>query len=556
MKKILMVGVVVALLMALTIPSAVTLASNGNAVGDAIADGVAWLADQQNPDGSWGLRHPVSETGLAVLILTEHAVDSEHGYGLDSPFDPAYPYGGHVQEGLNYLFANAWLIEIHEQPAGDPDTNGNGLGVWFGATWHRIYNTSIAMMGIAGSRAPGKVVDVPGSPVHGWTYYDVLQDAVDYLAFGQNDSSWEQGGWGYLENYTGWSDQSNTGWATFGLGFAESPDYGFGCTVPAFVKAELDIWIQYIQNRIPGDPDHGGAGYGPWEEWEWANTLKTGHLLYMMALVGDTALTARVQDAVDYLVRHWDQQDGDPGWRGWPGESASYQATFNVMKGLDVLGIDEIGGIDWYSDLAEVLVSQQLADGSWPRTSWDYALWEWDEELEDYVIVAEPRILSTTWALLTLQRVTPRPVPVEVCVDLIAGQHIVAGKVCVYNDGENLYVTYTTIDGWMLAETHLAVSTDEPGTGEWLGNRWQNRAGNPAPGQFPHKERHRPSVETFAYTIPLSEITDGVGARDTVFVAAQAVVVHRENGKESAWGDGERFVQHGDWAMFFEYIVR
>jgi len=543
MKKTLMVGVVVTLLMALTIPSAVTLASNGDPVGGAIADGVAWLANQQNPDGSWGWSYPVSETGLAVLILTEHAIDAEHGYGLDSPFDPAYPHSGHVQEGLNYLFANAHVIEIWEQPAGDPDTTGTGIGVWFGTTGYRVYETSIAMMGIAGSRAPDSVVDVPGSPVDGWTYLAVLTEAVNYLAFGQNVAGWERGGWGYRENQVGWSDQSNTGWATFGLGFAESPDYGFGCTVPAFVKAELDIWIEYIQNTDGGgwsaDP-FGGAGYA--HPHDWVNILKTGHLLYMMALVGDTALTARVQDAVDYLGRHWDREDDDPGWRGWPGDPASYQATFNVMKGLDVLGIDEIGGIDWYSDLAEVLVDQQFADGSWPMTLWDGT---------------EERVLSTTWALLTLQRVTPRPVPVEVCVDLIAGQHIVAGTVCVLNEGENLYVTYTTTDGWMLAETHLAVSTDEPGTGEWLGNRWQNRAGNPAPGRFPYKAEHDPAVDdTYTYTIPLADISDGVGAGDTVFVAAQAVVVHEDEGKETAWGKGERFVERGDWAMFFEYIVR
>jgi len=394
MKKILMVGVVVTLLMALTIPSAVTLASNDNPVGDAIADGVDWLADQQNPDGSWGFSHPVSETGLAVLKLADHAVDAEYGYGLDSPFDPAYPYSSHVQEGLNYLFANAHIIEIYEQPAGDPDTNDNGIGVYFVSydwDWYRIYETSIAMMGIAGSRAPGRVVDVPGSPVDGWTYKDVLQDAVDYLAFGQNVAGLERGGWGYVENEVGWSDQSNTGWATFALGYAESPKYKFACTIPAFVKTELDIWIDVIQDDVEG-----GSWYSPhWDEWPWINILKTGHLLYMMALVGDTAETPRVKAAVDYLVSRWNDENTDPGWKGWDGGTASYQATFNVMKGLTALGIHEINGIDWQSDFEEVIVAQQWADGSWPGTDWD-----WTEE----------RILSATWALLTLQKIIPIPV--------------------------------------------------------------------------------------------------------------------------------------------------
>ena len=72
------------------------------------------------------------------------------------------------------------------------------------------------MMAIAGSRAPDRVVNVPGSLVDGWTYKDVLQDAVDYLAFSQADPDTEtsRGGWGYTQcdNRTWWDygDRSAT----------------------------------------------------------------------------------------------------------------------------------------------------------------------------------------------------------------------------------------------------------------------------------------------------------------------------------------------------------
>jgi len=141
-------------------------------------------------------------------------------------------------------------------------------------------------------------------------------------------------------------------------------------------------------------------------------------------------------------------------------------------------------------------------------------------------------------------------------VDLIAGQHIVAGHVHVSNDGEHLSVTYATADGWMLMETHLAVSADEPGGEEWLEYGWQNPAGNPVPGQFPHKAVHDPTVDDkFTYVIPLGEITDGVGPDDQIFLGARAVVYHADEGKEGAWGDGERFVERGNWAMFFGHFV-
>jgi len=145
---------------------------------------------------------------------------------------------------------------------------------------------------------------------------------------------------------------------------------------------------------------------------------------------------------------------------------------------------------------------------------------------------------------------------VEECVDLIAGQYTVAGEVCIINDLDNLYVTYTTAYGWMLNESHLAVSSDEVGTGEWSENGWTNRPGNPAPGQFPYGANHDPgSDDTFMYTIPLDEISGGVNPGDELHIGAHAVVVMGDQ-TETAWGEGETFRDQGNWAMYFEYTVQ
>ena len=369
----------------------------------AINLGMSWLATQQNVDGSWGIEAQVAKTGFAVLKFETHAVSMG-----EDPLDPTYEYYDQVMSGLDYIFANASIISISPQPGGDPDMDGDGIGVYFGALGLRTYETSIAMMAIAASTYPEMVVDVPGSSVDGWTYEEVLQDAVDYLAFGQTDVGSGRGGWSYeeIDNGEGWSDNSNTGYAVLGLAYAEAtPPYGFALTIPAFVKSELgeaNIWIDYIQND-PGplddgveiDPD-GGSGYIAPDEW--VNILKTGSLLFEMAFVGDTAITPRVVDSVDYIERHWNDADEDPGWRGFPGGNASYQAMYTTMKGFETLGIDTIivdsTEVDWFDEMSTVLVAQQNLDGSWPSCFWD------DGE----------QILATEWALLTLQKAVPPPV--------------------------------------------------------------------------------------------------------------------------------------------------
>jgi hypothetical protein len=266
------------------------------------------------------------------------------------------------------------------------------------------------MMAIAASIHPEMTVNVPGSVVDGSTYFDVLQDAVDYMAFGQEDSpSAYRGGWRYYEHY-GSADNSVAGLVTLGLAFAEAAQIegatGFSCTVPDFVKSELSIWIDYIQNDVDGDTDDGGSGYALPDSW--VNILKTGNLLIEMAYVGDSASSQRVEDAIDYIERHWNDANDDPGWRGSP---ASYLAMYSVVKGLDAFGITtlDVGGspVDWFNEMADVLIAQQNLDGSWPTPEW-----------------GSP-ILGTEWALLFLQRVTAIEPPAE---EAVGGELLAVNK--------------------------------------------------------------------------------------------------------------------------------
>ncbi|MGB6873963.1 MAG: IPTL-CTERM sorting domain-containing protein [Dehalococcoidia bacterium] len=408
--RLLVVFVLLGLTVSLTVPAQ---AASEEDIQTAINDGIAWLVAQQNPDGSWGTFDQVGTTALAVKKLEHHCVDTKWGLGLPSPFDTACPYSDNITNGFNYIFANACNISISAQPAGNPDSDNDGIGVYFADGGcggnHATYCTGIALMAIAESVAPDRIVNAPGSPVNGWTYYDVAVDAVDYLAFGQNDAGNETGGWGYDANDVGWSDNSNTGYAVLGLQYAqEPPPEGFSIPIPQFVKDELCIWVEYIQcdptdsgwdASLDGGSGYGsGIGYGP---CYWCNVLKTGHLLKEMEFAGGDC--GREQAAIDYLVRHWGD-DADPGWR-----PNHYQAMYTIMKGLVATGhIDPavIDGIYWQDDFDDAIVAQQEVGGNWsgcPTFCWP------PDELGDCPTADD--ILCTEWALLTLQKVTPPPPP-------------------------------------------------------------------------------------------------------------------------------------------------
>jgi len=128
-----------------------------------------------------------------------------------------------------------------------------------------------------------------------------------------------------------------------------------------------------------------------------------------MAYCGDKEDTPRVKSAINYTVNAWNlpcqdsshPHDSDgPGFRGNPGYPADYMATYSIMKGLQALGIETIGGFDWYKDICNILIAEQNQDGSWPKSLWDKTN-------------SDPLpILSTEWAILTLEKAAPPPVDV------------------------------------------------------------------------------------------------------------------------------------------------
>ena len=201
----------------------------------------------------------------------------------------------------------------------------------------------------------------------------------------------------------------------------------WGIFAPPFVKDELNIWIDYIQND-----SNGGSGYdGP---NSMVNIGKTGGLLVEMYYVGDTRNTARAQAALDYVNAHWN----DPA-SGWDGNRGVPYAMFGVFKGLELMQVATIPNApgnadtpagDWWGDYSDYLVNGQNGDGSWSG----YYYWnQW---------------MSTGWYIVILQAtVFPVTVSVDVpeCACDTAGYEVTVkytverfpadGTVKVYKDG-------------------------------------------------------------------------------------------------------------------------
>ena len=337
-------------------------------IEEAITDGLAWLAAQQKADGHFEstdhtIGRPIAATCLALLKFEQRALD----LGFSSPFDPGYQYHQQVGDGLNYAF-------------GQMTVAGNFVHVQ-----GQVYETGICMMAVAASAEPNRA-----SPVAGKTFKQVLQGMMAWMEDAQNDgihpNECDLGGWTYIPNLAGQSDNSNSGYATLGIGFAGR----MGLSPAAATLTKLSTFIDNIR-----DPASGGSAYAscPPNNAVMLNILKTGNLLYEMKLVGRLLSDPTVQAAKGYIETNWNASY-DVGWQFGPGQGY-YQAMFTMMKGLESYGIDTLGlGIgSWFDKVSTYIVGEQQGPGYWTGTGAGSHDW----------------VLETSWALLTLEKVIPAP---------------------------------------------------------------------------------------------------------------------------------------------------
>jgi hypothetical protein len=440
-------------------------------IDEAIQKGLAWLATQQNPTyGYFGSSYTLANTAAAVLAFENEG----HFPGGGTA------YSSVVEKALDYIFTRAYKSLINVQTVGyperndDPDTNGNGQGVYFYQN-REAYETGMVMQAIVASNTPGRVVTTGACA--GMTYEDVLTDTVDWVAWGQCDAGTGRGGWRYYPYNNGgdgpydYSDNSVAQWPVLGLIAAEQ----WGIFAPEFVKFELEIWIDYIQyiNEVdPPDPNHGGSGYS--RPTEMINVSKTGGLLVEMYYVGDDKETPRAEAAINYINSRWNVS-GPYGY--WYGNKGHSYAMFSVFKGLELMEVTEIENApahppdteakDWWGDYCEYLVNSQV-DGA-PGEGYWYGYTYWNGHM------------STGWYIVILQA-TVFPVYVEVdvpecaCedegydvrVDYSVERFEADGTLEIYKDDNVDPEEVVVIEDFQGSATHIhTVTSDDPGTHTW-----------------------------------------------------------------------------------------
>lgn len=316
----------------------------------AIDNGLWWLhkvqqrtsIDSNTISGFWEFRgygyftECVSASALQAFEINGHV---ETG---DANQDP---YVETVKRGMNYVLSRLYAIGIGAQRFGNPDGNGNGIGL--SASDDRApYNLGPIMDAFVAGGRPDLVARTGGANVKGRTYRDLVQDMVDMYAWGQSDADWG-GGWRYSWNSD--ADNSVSQWGPIGMVPAER---FWGIATPGWVKARNLIWLQNTA---------GGTGFG-YTGPDNSYTL-TPSALVQASFAGLTTDHALWKHGEAYVANNW----------SWVMGYYDMYAEYAIAKAMRLANPPVIQlrptGKDWFLDpvdgLGRLTVDRQDADGSW-----------------------------------------------------------------------------------------------------------------------------------------------------------------------------------------------
>ena len=404
----------------------------------------------------------------SYLAPTGSSVNAFEANGHLESGDASNPYTETVRRGLRYLFSKLVSEPIATTPAGnDPDSNGNGIGIRANEG-NYPYIGGIVMDAIITSNTPNAVTVTGPANVLGRRYADIVQDMVDSYAWGQYDYGANRGGWRYVWNQG--PDNSAAQWGAIGMIPAER---NWGLIVPAWVKTENLVWMDYSQyfTGYEWSSSYGCFGY----TYKGATPAGTASGMVQLAFDGVLSTDTRWQIAEKCI------RDRYASW--FPSGNLDYYAMFAFTKAMrqanpapvvNFGATSGLGALDWYhaqisagdpeNGFARILVDRQNADGSWSASN------RW------YIY---PQ-LSTPWSVLILGRSlfeAGSPVAVAKAIPNpgVVGQVITLdGSASFHQDASK------TIDSW---EWDLNNDGTFDATGPTTSNSW------PALGDYPVKLR-------------------------------------------------------------------
>lgn len=270
-------------------------------VDTAIDRGVDYLLETQYPDGSWSYHTYPYRNGQTALSL----------YALRKSGVPAsHPA---CQRAVAYLKAR--------RPV-------------------RTYSAACQLMAL--------------ESMHDETLLPQIEAVAELLL------EWREGGYAYPDSHI---DLSNTQYGALGLRAAAR----------AGVKIRDRVWIELAEHTLTYQSQDGGFGYlpggAPTGSMTSAGLTVFGLAREALADRGipkrlDSTLRRATEEGLDWLARHWSVERNTNA-----GEAAAKRWHPYFLYGLErvggLLALERIGGFDWYSEGARLLVRSQGGEGNW-----------------------------------------------------------------------------------------------------------------------------------------------------------------------------------------------
>ena len=321
------------------------------------------------------------------------------------------PYTETVSRSLNMLFTRlaataADTSETNPQGTFNPDADGNGLFVYLNQSYP-FYQGGPVVDALVASGTPNAIAALGPANIIGRTYKAIVQDMVDYFAWGQYDGS-SGGGWRYNANEA--PDNSVCQWVAIGVIAAERQ---WGILINPIVKTWNSVWLTYSQH------DSGYFGYTN-SNPVWGPYAVTPSGMVQLAMDGFGRGDARWNKAETFMRDNFGNAGG-----GGNSVKDYYYGLFSFTKSMLLHdsnhdGVAEpitmlhsntagVSDIDWYwaeiskgdptDGVARTIVNDQNGTGYW---------------FGNYYGSSAQGYFETAWAIIMLRRTVVELPPVAV----------------------------------------------------------------------------------------------------------------------------------------------
>jgi hypothetical protein len=313
-------------------------------VDDAVGRALAWLASQQQPDGSF----PSLETGQPGVTSLVVMAFMAHGHLPGEGF-----YGQRLDRAAQYVSSCQKPNGLVTVIGPDGPTIARNVAHDVGVT--AAYNhaiSSLLLSELYGMSDPGRAKRIQG-------VIDRSLAATLEMQKWPKDREVDRGGWRYLNDFNQEdSDLSITGWELKFLRSARNA----GFDVP---KEAIDDAVAYVRNTF--SQHYGAFGYAAGDHYDFRSRGMAGAGILALAHAGYHRSTEAQRSAEwlkEYNFNSYNQIE--PFTQGWKNDRYHY-GLFQCCHGMY-----QLGGRYWeafFPGVVKTLLANQQPDGSWPAES-------------------------------------------------------------------------------------------------------------------------------------------------------------------------------------------